>query len=116
MIKYEKQILNVLLDKYEGSKSFIGTNQVNQSFTCKVAQMFPKYKDDSEYELFCAINEAVDNLEAQDFVTAKKLKSGVVQSVTLSLDAINEAYEYLGRIPKSDIIIDLKNILLLYKD
>ena len=50
MTKYEKQILNVLLDKYEGSKSFIGTNQVNQSFTCKVAQMFPKYKDDSEYE------------------------------------------------------------------
>lgn len=116
MTKYEKQILNVLLDKYEGSKSFIGTNQVNQSFTCKVAQMFPKYKDDSEYELFCAINEAVDNLVAQDFVTAKKLKSGVVQSVTLSLDAINEAYEYLGRIPKSDIVIDLKNILLLYKD
>ena len=116
MTKYEKQILNVLLDKYEGSKSFIGTNQVNQSFTCKVAQMFPKYKDDSEYELFCAINEAVDNLVAQDFATAKKLKSGVVQSVTLSLDAINEAYEYLGRISKSDIVIDLKNILLLYKD
>ena len=116
MIKYEKQILNVLLDKYEGSKSFIGTNQVNQSFTCKVAQMFPKYKDDSEYELFCAINEAVDNLVAQDFVTAKKLKSGVVQSVILSLDTINEAYEYLGRIPKSDIVIDLKKILLRYKD
>ena len=52
----------------------------------------------------------------QRFVTAKKLKSGVVQSVTLSLDAINEAYEYLGRIPKSDIVIDLKKILLLYKD
>ena len=111
MTKYEKQILNVLLDKYEGSKSFIGTNQVNQSFTCKVAQMFPKYKDDSEYELFCAINEAVNTLVAQDFVTAKKLKSGVVQSVTLSLDAINEAYEYLGRIPKSDIVIDCKNVI-----
>ena len=116
MIKYEKQILNVLLDKYEGSKSFIRTTQVNQSFTCKVAQMFPKYKDDSEYELFCAINEAVNTLVAQDFVTAKKLKSGVVQSVTLSLDAINEAYAYLDRIPKSDIVIDLKKILLLYKD
>ena len=67
MIKYEKQILNVLIDKYESSKSFIGTNQVHQSFTCKVAQMFPKYKDDAEYELFCAINEAVDTLVAQGF-------------------------------------------------
>jgi hypothetical protein len=78
--------------------------------------MFPKYKDDSEYELFCDINEAVDTLVAQGFVTAKKLKSGVVQSVTLSLEAIDKAYEYVGRIPKSDIVVDLKKILLLYKD
>ena len=116
MTKYEKQILNVLIDKYESSKSFIGTNQVNQSFTCKVEQLFPKYKDDSEYDLFCAVNESIDVLAAEGFVTAKKLKSGVVQSVTLSLDAINEAYEYIGRIPKSDIVVDLKKILLLYKD
>lgn len=116
MIKYEKQILNALLDKYEGSKSFIGTNQVNQNFVCKVAQMFPKYKDDSEYELFCDINEAVDTLAVQGFVTAKKLKNGVVQSVTLNLNAVNHAYEYLGRIPKSDIVTDLKKVLLLYKD
>ena len=116
MIKYEKQILNVLIDKYESSKSFIGTNQVNQSFTCKVAQMFPKYKDDSEYELFCAINEAVDTLVVQGFVTAKKMKNGVVQSFTLNLDAINKVYQYVGRIPKSDIVVDLKKTLLLYKD
>ena len=116
MIKYEKQILNFLLDKYEGSKSFIGTNRVNQSFTCKVAQMFPKYKDDSEYEFFCAINEAVDTLAVQGFVTAKRLKNGVLQSVTLNLETIDKAYEYLGRIPKSDIVIDLKKILFLYKD
>ena len=116
MTKYEKQILNVLLDKYEGSKSFIGTNQVNQSFTCKVAQMFPKYKDDSEYELFCAINEAVDNLVVQGFVTAKKMKNGVVQSITLIVEAIEKVYEYLGRTPKSDTVSDLKRLLNLYKD
>ena len=116
MTKYEKQILNVLIDKYEGSKSFIGTNQVNQSFTCKVAQLFPKYKDDSEYELFCAINEAVNTLVAQDFVTAKKLKSGVVQSITLIVEAIEKVYEYLGRTPKSDTVSDLKRLLNLYKD
>ena len=116
MTKYEKQILNVLLDKYEGSKSFIGTNQVNQSFTCKVAQMFPKYKDDSEYELFCAINEAVDTLVVQGFVTAKKMKNGVVQSITLIVEAIEKVYEYLGRTPKSDTVSDLKRLLNLYKD
>lgn len=116
MTKYEKQILNVLIDKYEGSKSFIGTNQVNQSFTCKVAQMFPKYKDDSEYELFCAVNEAVNTLVVQGFVTAKKMKNEVVQSITLIVEAIEKVYEYLGRTPKSDTVSDLKRLLNLYKD
>ena len=68
MTKYEKQILNVLIDKYESSKSFIGTNQVNQSFTCKVDQLFPKYKDDSEYDLFCAVNESIDILDRKSVV------------------------------------------------
>ena len=116
MTKYEKQILNVLIDKYESSKSFIGTNQVNQSFTCKVEQLFPKYKDDSEYDLFCAVNESIDVLVAEGFVITKKLKNGVVQSVTLIVDAIEKAYKYLGRAPKSDTVNDLKRLLNLYKD
>lgn len=116
MIKYAKQILNVLLDKYEGSKSFLGTNQVNQSFTCKVDHLFPKYKDDSEYDIFCAINEAVDALVAEDFVTAKKMKNGVVKSVTLNVGSIGKAYKYLGRTPKSNTVSDLKKLLLFYKD
>lgn len=116
MTKYEKQILNVLIDKYEGSKSFIGTNQVNQSFTCKLDQLFPKYKDDSEYDLFCAVNESVDALVEEGFVTVKKLKNRVIQSVTLNLEDINKVYEYLGRTPKSAIVIDLKKILIAYKD
>ena len=116
MTKYEKQILNVLLDKYENSKSFIGTNQVNQSFTCKVDQLFPKYKDDSEYDLFCAVNESIDVLVAEGFLTTKKLKNGVVQSVTLVVEAIGKVYEYLGRTPKSDTVSDLKRLLNFYKD
>ena len=116
MTKYEKQILNVLIDKYESSKSFIGTNQVNQSFTCKVEQLFPKYKDDSEYDLFCAVNESIDVLVAEGFVITKKLKNGVVQSVTLIVDAIEKIYKYLGRAPKSDTVNDLKRLLNLYKD
>ena len=116
MTKYEKQILNVLIDKYESSKSFIGTNQVNQSFTCKVDQLFPKYKDDSEYDLFYAVNESIDVLVSEGFVITKKLKNGVVQSVTLIVDEIEKVYKYLGRAPKSDTVNDLKRILNLYKD
>ena len=68
MIKYEKQILNALLDKYEKGKSFIGTNQVTQHFTIKPESLFPKYKDDSEFELYCAVNESIDHLEKQGYI------------------------------------------------
>ena len=43
MTKYEKELLNILIDKYEKSKSFIGANQVNQSFSQKIDKIFPKY-------------------------------------------------------------------------
>ena len=71
MIKYEKQILNALLDKYERSKSFIGTNQVTQRFTIQPESLFPKYKDDSEFELYCAVNESIDHLERQGYIEVK---------------------------------------------
>lgn len=116
MKKYEKQILNLLLDKYERSKSFIGANQVKQSFMLKVEQLFPKYSDDSEYELFCAINESINSLENQGFVKTKSQKNGVIQRVVLNVDALDNAYKYINRTPKSDIVDDLKKLLLTYKD
>lgn len=116
MTKYEKQILNVLLDKYEKSKSFIGVNRINQNFTQKTSQLFPKYEDVSEYDLFCAVNESVTALESQNFVRAKKQKNGVVQSVALNVDLLEEIYGYIGRTPKSDIVNDLKKLLIFYKD
>lgn len=116
MTKYEKQILNVLLDKYEKSKSFMGTNRVNQHFTQKISQLFPRYEDVSEYDLFCTVNESITALESQRFVRAKKQKNGVVQCVVLNMDLLESIYKYLGRIPKIDIVSDLKKLLCLYKD
>ena len=61
--KIQDIVLNKLLDKYEKSKTFIGTNQINQSFGKRVSEMFSKYNDDAEYELFCDDNEAFLKLE-----------------------------------------------------
>lgn len=116
MIKYEKQILNALLDKYERSKSFIGTNQVTQRFTIQPESLFPKYKDDSEFELYCAVNESIDHLEKQGYIEVKKYKNGVVQRVALIISKLNDIYAYIDRKPKTDTVIELRNILLHYKD
>ena len=116
MIKYEKQILNALLDKYERSKSFIGTNQVTQRFTIQPETLFPKYKDDSEFELYCAVNESIDHLEKQGYIEVKKYKNGVVQRVALIITKLNDIYAYIDRKPKTDTVSELRNLLLHYKD
>ena len=59
MTNYKEIILNLLLDKYERSKSFTGDNKVEQRFSVKIATLFPKYGDEAEYDLFNALNEAV---------------------------------------------------------
>ena len=51
--KIKQKTLHKLLDQYEKSKTFTGNNQVNQSFSKRVGELFPKYVDDSEYDFFC---------------------------------------------------------------
>ena len=63
MKKYERVILNVLLDQYERSKSFIGANKQNQSFSKKIEDLFPDYADAAQYDVFSSVNEQVQNLE-----------------------------------------------------
>ena len=61
--KIKQKTLHKLLDQYEKSKTFTGNNQVNQSFSKRVGELFPKYVDDSEYDFFCDVNEALKALE-----------------------------------------------------
>ena len=51
--KIQDIVLNKLLDKYEKSKTFTGTNQMNQSFGKRISELFSKYNDDAEYHILC---------------------------------------------------------------
>ncbi|MDD3751186.1 MAG: DUF2220 family protein [Tissierellia bacterium] len=119
--KYEKEIINKLLDKYEKSKSFIGDNKVNQNFTVKIPALFPKYKDQSNFEVFKNINDAVDILVRKELVFAKQSASHLYNNVIFNLEKLKEAYDYAGRISKkqkNDEVIKLlqkyesKNVIL----
>lgn len=102
MDKYSDKILNKLLDKYEESKSFIGANKVSQNFTIYPEKLFPKYKDDSDYDTFANINEAVETLERLDYITSAKLKNGIIKRITLNSQSISNIYHALGRKPKKE--------------
>lgn len=48
----QSKTIHSLLDKYEKSKTFLGENQVNQKFSRRITELFPKYQDDAEYDFF----------------------------------------------------------------
>ena len=115
MSKYEKTIVQILLDKYEKSKSFSGENKVQQRFAVKVAALFPEYLDHANFEVFQAVNEAVAVLLRKRLISAKITQANVCQEVVLNPAAIAEAYEYLGRRPKRDLHKAVLELLEAYR-
>ncbi|PKM87166.1 MAG: hypothetical protein CVU87_10140 [Firmicutes bacterium HGW-Firmicutes-12] len=116
MSKYEKNILNKLLDKYEKSKSFTGDNKVNQKFAVKIVSLFPQYVDHANFEVFQAVNEAVDVLSRKKLISARVNQANVCTEVHLNLAAIDQAYQYMGRTQKRDINNAVIKLLEHYKE
>lgn len=101
MNQIQKKVLQSLLDTYEKSKTFTETNKVNQSFGISVAKIFPRYKDDAEYDFFCDVNESLQELERLSLVHLLK-RNGVIQKAVLNPERLDECYKALGRIPRKE--------------
>lgn len=114
--RYENEIINKLINKYEKSKSFTGENKVNQKFSVKVSSLFIKYGDHSNYEVFQGVNEAIDNLMRKSFVIAKANSAHVYSNVVLNVDTLTEIYKYVSRVPKKDINKSVLKLMENYKE
>ena len=97
MKDYKKEILDQLLDKYEASKSFIGTNTVKQSFVVEIRKVFPEYADDSKVKEIQQINNDVLDLSEQSLIVVTRSKNGILKSVKLNTDKIDDCYKILKR-------------------
>ncbi len=93
----QQKTINRLLDKYEKSKTFTGTNQVNQNFVKRIIELFPKYNDDAEYELFCDVNDALKDLEKSGLVSLEHQRGEVISHASLNVDKLQECYAYVRR-------------------
>lgn len=100
MNQIQKKVLESLLDTYEKSKTFTETNKVNQSFGVTIARIFPKYKDDAEYDFFCEINESLQELNRLTFVYLEKKGNGIIHKAILNTDKLEDCYKALGRMPR----------------
>ena len=100
MNRYQKTVLNELLDKYERSRSYLGENRVSQSFAVTIAKKFPRYADDSEYDLFREINDSLSELEAAGVVRLEHEKNGTVKKAVLVNEKLSDCYRLLDRVPR----------------
>lgn len=98
----QKKVLNLLLDKYERSKTYEGTNLVSQSFAAKPTDIWEQYTSD-----FADVREIKDfeadmeYLEKQGLLTIEK-KRGEISRLTARNARVSEYYDILQRRSKKD--------------
>lgn len=100
MDKLQRKVLEHLLDSFERSKTFQGENQVNQSFSVNIGKLFPRYRDDAEYDYFCQVNEAMEELGNAFLVALEYERRGILKKVRLNLEQLEACYSLLGRTPR----------------
>lgn len=93
----QSETIHSLLDKYEKSKTFLGENQVNQKFSRRITELFPKYQDDAEYDFFCDVNEALNELQKAGLISVHYQRAGIIKSVELNLSQLKQCYELVNR-------------------
>lgn len=86
-----------MLDKYEKSKTFLGENQVNQKFSKKIVELFPRYNDDAEYDYFCDINEALNELQKLGLIVIHFQRADIIKLVELNVLQLERCYEFVNR-------------------
>ena len=100
MVMKKKLLLNKLVDKYESSKSFIGKNRLNQSFSIRPEKIFPKYLEDEEVEFFSDVNDSIKDLESKEFISVDWTKGSIAKKISLNVNHLNDVYKYIDRQPR----------------
>lgn len=114
MVQYDKKIVNKLLDSYESSTLFAGKNKVavHIGFPFNKSTL-PAYFDESSF-VYEEIHAAMQRLEQQGLIDIewKKGKEGhIISKVVLCVEKLEEAYAYVSRKPKADLIRQNRDLL-----
>lgn len=115
MERYYRKIVNKLLDSYESSSLFTGSNKVAVHITFPFQKSsIPAYFNESSltYE---EIHASMRELERQGIVRIewKKGKEGhIISKVVLCTEELEKAYAFVSRVPKAEMIRRNRALLL----
>ena len=110
-----REILNILINKYERSVSFNNLNKKKQNFTLNLRNHFPKYLDNTEFLYHEEVNDNIIVLINKGFVKVTKDKSEIYFRVILNEQKIGAIYTFLQRAPKRDKIENIEQCLEDFK-
>lgn len=106
MARYDRYLLNELIDSYERSRLFTGENKVKVNiafvFTKKA---LPAYFEESSLD-YEEIHACVQELEQKGFVSVlwkRGRENHILDRIILREERLQQIYEYLHRIPKRQI-------------
>ena len=111
-----RKLLELLLGKYERSKTCFGENKVNQRFTCKPDEVYADYYSDYlDVDIKEQYDAQITELENAGYIRAER-KNGDVVSITM----VNEMYDrycsLLGVTAVCDKLAEQKAVFEKYRE
>lgn len=113
-MNYQQLFLNAMLDKFESSKSYTGTNKRSQKISIKISKVFPKYLDETDYNTFKEINQELEYIAHKEYISLKLYSGEMYDFATLNLSKVNDIYAYLNRTPKRELYSQIYSLLLRF--
>ena len=95
--EYQKRLLELLLDKYENSKTFLGENQVVQSFMESPSKVFTAYDSDyADIDMVQDFENQMEELEREGLLEIRRGKQGIEKLAAVA-DHWKTYYDLLQR-------------------
>lgn len=112
----QRKALEILLNKYENSKTYKGENQVQQSFAVAPTALMPEYDSDfANVDKLRLFESELEELASQGLISIEK-KGFVIRRIVLNTGAISRFYEILSRKDKNAIIQEQLSFYAGYLD
>lgn len=108
---HQRRILEILLSKYESSRTFSGQNKVTQTFSVKPEDVFPDYSDDfTDTALISRFEEEVRELERAGLAAVERDRRGISRIIA-NKDAMSKYPALLGVTDKHTTLNEAEEIL-----
>ena len=108
---HQRRILEILLSKYESSRTFSGQNKVTQTFSVKPEDVFPDYSDDfTDTALISRFEEEVRELERAGLASVERDRRGISRIIA-NKDAMSKYPALLGVADKRTTLNEAEEIL-----